>query len=322
MQCKAVIIFTFISLFTYCTASKYATGDNLLISGSPTEAVDAYKKLTEADPYDPLAFVRLGDAYLAMNNYDDATKAYDEALFLQPDLLEAAEKWQKTRLGKGLDHMAQENYRNAIDVFEYLLKKYPENTTVLKPLAECYTKSNRIDKARESYKTYIAVNTEDTVAVTALKVLDTKTVQAEKIYTTALEDYERGMFYEAAEMLKEAIELKPDYIDARYLSHIATGRHHLRRSDQMELWDAIAAFGMCTTLKPDEIEPHFYMAQAYAKKDKTKFAENIKRFRKIIETAPDSEFAKQSEKKVKELTELMKFYKIKRDGSQDFSGLN
>jgi len=54
-------------------------GFNLLGQGNNQEALEAFEKVTELDPKEPMGWLYKGNALMAMGNYEDADKAYDEA---------------------------------------------------------------------------------------------------------------------------------------------------------------------------------------------------------------------------------------------------
>ena len=58
------------------------------------------------------------------------------------------------------------------------------------------------------------------------------------------------------------------------------------------------------TLKPESGEPHYYLAQAYEKKDRREFDNAIQEYKIVLEKEPNGNFARQSKRKIKELTEL------------------
>ncbi|MFC1557541.1 tetratricopeptide repeat protein [candidate division KSB1 bacterium] len=301
-----------------CTASKYAAGDRLLTNGNYDSAIEEFRALTEADPSDYRAHIKLGDAYFARKDFTEAINAYAAALEIQPGNSDAQEKWMNASYEKAQLLINDGEHGPAIRIFEVILEKNPDYSRVLKPLAQAYRELNRLDKARELFSLRLSRNPDDAEAAEALEEIGSTESEAVKLYLSAHKDYNAGMYYEASETLQKALELKRDYKEALYLRHLAEGRHHLRRSSESEMWEAIKAFGLAVSAKPEEIEAYFYMAQAFEKKDKDDFKTPIEMYEKVVGLSPDSEFGKESQKKVKELTEKKKkmeeFLKKKKGG--------
>ena len=136
------------------------------------------------------------------------------------------------------------------------------------------------------------------------------------LFNEAQEEYESKYYYEASAKFKNVFELQPSHKKARYMHYLALGRHHLKRGSVVELWSAIEAFGNAFALRPGAAEPYFFMAQAYEKKEKSDYDTPIMHYKKVIEVAPESEFAKISRNKIQELTQtkekMEKFWKKKK----------
>ena len=142
--------------------------------------------------------------------------------------------------------------------------------------------------------------------------------RAADLFNEAKEEYDKKYFYEAAELFNKVLEVKPDHKEAQYMHYLAQGRHRLRRGSVIEMWDAILAFGYAASAKPEAAEPYYYMAQAYAKKDKRDYDTPIEHYKKVIDLSPGSELAQESLKKIEELAatkeKMEKFFKKKKKG--------
>ncbi|MDO8137853.1 MAG: tetratricopeptide repeat protein, partial [Candidatus Brocadiales bacterium] len=55
---------------------------------SPGEAIEKYRALTEKNPFDPEAFLNLGNAYAQKGMYPEAIEGYKKALELYPEFAE------------------------------------------------------------------------------------------------------------------------------------------------------------------------------------------------------------------------------------------
>ncbi len=66
------------------TAVRKKIGQMLLSYGAPREAADVFRNVAQTDHRDAEAYAGLGDAELAMENYQDARDAFQKALGLNP----------------------------------------------------------------------------------------------------------------------------------------------------------------------------------------------------------------------------------------------
>ena len=63
---------------------KSKIGQLLLSYGAPREAADVFRNMVQTDDRDADAYAGLGEADLAMENYQDARNAFQKALQLNP----------------------------------------------------------------------------------------------------------------------------------------------------------------------------------------------------------------------------------------------
>ncbi|MGH9933066.1 MAG: TonB family protein [Pyrinomonadaceae bacterium] len=84
--------------------SAYLEGLTFLESGRNAEAVEALRKATERDPNDAAAYAKLGLAYAAMRQYQEAVVVLKIAIRIKPEVVGAEEHYQLstayTALGK------------------------------------------------------------------------------------------------------------------------------------------------------------------------------------------------------------------------------
>ena len=114
-------------------------------------------------------------------------------------------------------------------------------------------------------------------------------------------ELDKKHYEKAKAIFTQALEIKPDFSDAKYSLHIATGLRLYKKGSKAALWGAIMEFGYAAALRPDSAEPHFLSARAYDKKDRNEFDNAIREYELAAEIEPNSELAKKSTKKAKEL---------------------
>jgi len=150
--------------------------------------------------------------------------------------------------------------------------------------------------------------------------LETSNEEAVKIFKEGMELYNSGYYYESVESFEKSLKLQPDNIEYKYMASLSKGRHLVKKGSVGSMWDAIKALGDANYIKPNEIEPVFYTALAYEKKDKKDYDNPIKFYEQASKLAPESELGKQSLVKAKELKEtkikMEKFLKKKKGGGK------
>ena len=319
IKIKAVVIVGFVLLLIQCT-TVYKKGNEHLAQQNFDAGIAEFKELLESNQDDYIAYLGLGDAYRGKKEFDAAIEAYSEALRLQPGWDKAESRLLEVQLEKGKFLEENERIREARDVYEKLKSDHPDYLPVYHALAQFYYRFGKFDRARENFEHIASINPADTLTSEALKKLNEIDERAAELFNEAKKEYDTKYYYEAAASFKKVFELKPDHEEAKYMHYLALGRHHLKRGSEMEMWKAISAFGNATVIKPDAAELQYYMGRAYEKKDKNDYKMPIEHYKKVIELAPESDLAKESQKKIKEITELKekmeKFLKKKKKGGE------
>jgi len=206
MKNRLTIIGILSLLLFSCTGSRYAAGDRFYAAGQYDDAIRAYTALTEANPDDYDAFMKLGEAYKASDNPDGARQAYAEALRIKPGDPVAVTGWQNATL-EIAENLRQDNrHTKAINLLESLREKYPEYTATLAPLADSYAQTSRLDKAKALYEELLETEPENTAALEGMKRINASGAKADKVYNEAVKLYKRGMHYEAAGILEPIVE--------------------------------------------------------------------------------------------------------------------
>ncbi len=319
MRTRSSIIFSVLFVFLIqCTASKYQAGDTYYSQGDFDSAIAEYQKLLDNDPLNYNAYIKLGDCYTAKNEFRKAYEQYDYAKQVDSDGPEVKSHYLNALLKEAKFYEEQGRSKMAIETYKTITAEYPDLKSIYADLARLYESRGLIEKSRESYKKTIESDPENKEAAEALDRFETMTEEAKKHFEEGESYFKKGMFYEAADSYKMAVEAKADFKEAEYKMNIADGRHHLKRGRVMEMWRAIESFGNAMSIKPENPEPVFYLAQAYEKKNRKDYETPLPWYRKVIELAPGSEFAIESKKRIDYLKEtkakMDKFYKKKKKG--------
>ena len=128
-------------------------------------SLDGFKRVAKENSFTSpgkIAGVYAGDCYYHLNQYDDAIKAYREAINKGAPKLPAA--WAQMSIG--YCYLSLSNYTSALSEFEKVTKSYPESFLV--PSAKlqmgfCYEKQNDKARAREIYQSVIKTYPDSTL---------------------------------------------------------------------------------------------------------------------------------------------------------------
>lgn len=105
------------------------------------DPIEAMKKSFENDPANVANALRYGKEALIIGQYEEALKAFDAILKVEPNHLEALE--QKAKSYEGLD-----NTNEAISTYKEILKIDPKNVGVLCSIARGYLRLNNFSLAQ------------------------------------------------------------------------------------------------------------------------------------------------------------------------------
>ena len=117
-------------------------GHALILSrmGNKGEAINQLQKALQLNAFDPDLLRDLGEIYFTCGRYEDAYKTLTGALAINPDYCETRYLFAQTlsKLGK---------YKKAIDIFEDLKIKYPDQIEIFYLLGETYGKLDQMGDA-------------------------------------------------------------------------------------------------------------------------------------------------------------------------------
>lgn len=134
-----------------------ALAKDLLNDNQLNAAADAYKDISEGDPSDPEAFLRLSEIQRRQGNYDEALTTLKKAKALMPDMLEIS-------FNEGLLDDAMGHYDDAAAIFEKLVagsehangqytdQEKNNRSLFLERLAIVYREQNKTDQAIAVYQ--------------------------------------------------------------------------------------------------------------------------------------------------------------------------
>lgn len=117
--------------------------DYCMAFGYPEKATEAFQLSVNELPYSLPHWNGMAKCYLAQNKLEQAHEAIDFALAIDENNEEALEV-------KGFCHMQNENYEEAIAIFQHLLPEYPKSSRIYPPLVKCYLDMDKPEEAKKA----------------------------------------------------------------------------------------------------------------------------------------------------------------------------
>ncbi len=190
------------------------------------EAIEWYTKGIQYSPYDASTYVKQGNCYTAIQEFDRAIETFSKAILLKPNYIFAY-------YNRGLAYSHKGEYDRAIEDYTKTIQLTPDYADTYYNRGLAYSYKGEYDRAIEDY---------------------TKTIQLTPDYVDAY--YNRGLTYDrkskidrAIEDYSIAIELNPDYTDAYINRSIA---YHKKGKLDLELNDLNHAI----RLNPNSAQVH------------------------------------------------------------------
>jgi tetratricopeptide (TPR) repeat protein len=131
-------------------------------TGRYQDAVTAFEKAITIDPYYPEAWNNKGDSFAKLGEYDEAIMAYDQALRLNPNDLYALLRKGTSLQESGSPAEAMLIYQEVVELAEKQVRKHPDYARFDAKLwankGEALYRLGRYAEAVEAYSTAISIN--------------------------------------------------------------------------------------------------------------------------------------------------------------------
>lgn len=140
------LLFLFIpSLVEAKTASEWTNeGINFYKAGRYEEAIKAYDEALKTDPLYTNAWFGKGNSLIRLERFEEAIKAYDEGLKIEP-------QWALLLTAKGLALYRLERFEEAIEVYDEALKINPKDVDIWKAKGQALSRLGRNSEAEEAF---------------------------------------------------------------------------------------------------------------------------------------------------------------------------
>lgn len=209
------------------TAELCRRGYSFSINGENQKALQYFKKATETDPDDPLAWNGLGYCHAGLRNHEAAIAAYRQAIKTNP-----ADETAYFNLGNYYAQLGR--LAEAVDAYKSVIRLKPGLASAHFKLGLVYARMGRHEEGMRAFNTVIELNPEAApahfhagLAYSALgrhraaiaahrKVIDLKPEFAPAYFNIGLAYGKLGQTENELAALKETIRIDPEYAPAHY----------------------------------------------------------------------------------------------------------
>ena len=130
----------------------YLTKGNILAkNGKNEEAIENYKLSLEKNNISTQALYNMSICYLNMKDYQQANKCFDDALLINPNLLEIY-------IAKAKIFEDQKNYNNAIELYNEIIPKFPYDDNIFYKKGICLENMEEYQEALKNFEQGLDIN--------------------------------------------------------------------------------------------------------------------------------------------------------------------
>jgi len=223
-----------------------------------------------------------------INYYENLSKEYGFKVD-PPDLMLTFEGDKLSRQGKA---------KEAIEVFDYMLRQNPKSLNTLWRLGESHRNMGDFELARKSYKAFLDIQDVDAVMIYNRLNMVERIIKSSAAYRIEQEITKNGI--QAG--LKKYQEIRSDPKNELYFEESEFNAIGYRLMGTGKMKDAIEILKLNVDLYPESANVYDSLAEAYMNSGNTKNA--IKNYKKSLELNPDNNNAKEMLKRLEKKQSL------------------
>lgn len=225
-----------------------------------TEAVQAFKRVTQLNTEDADGFINLGISLHDQGELGQAVEAYQKALSLNPEYAEA-----HFNMGNALKD--QRDPQKAIKAYRKAVALKPDYAEAYNNLGIALQSQNMSKDAIEIYKIALSINP----------------YYAEAYNNLAIALIDENQLTEATLLCRQALSLKPDYAEAYNNLGISL-------KEQGKYTDATQAYKKAISLQPKYAEAYYNLGNAYKHNNDEEAA--LDAYKKALSCKPNYEIVR------------------------------
>lgn len=274
--------------------------------GNYRATVQACRIATAKDSTDAAAYMLMGQSFYKLGELDSSLAPLKKCYILQPENEKCKEMIFRVHLDIGDKLFQQKEYRKARAEYEIALGLLPGEPHAIEKVGDTFLALGRQDDAEMQFRSAMEAAGDSLSLHGKIAKIEEKREKANKYLRAGLSALKKKRYEKAMSNFSRALEIKPDFQDARYFNYIATGHKLYKKGSKSALWDAIEQYGLASSLRPNAGEPHYFMGLAYNKKDKNEFDNAIRELSTAAQIEPEGKYAKLARKKAAELKKRQK----------------
>ena len=249
------------------------------------------QRWVKSEPGNVEGWRSLGDGYFFIKQYQDAIKAYREALRIQPDYFRYYSTW--SRLGLAYDFLKK--YDQAIGAYREALRINPNDFSTWHNLGNAYKNLKQYDKAIRAYrevvriqpffeawtslgKVYFLAEQYDQAVQPYQEALRIRPEDADTWYALGLSYYATNQYDQAIPAYREALRIQPE--NAAAWSGLGGTYLQLHQYDQ-----AIPAYREALRIRPEDAHTWYALGLSYYRTNK--YDQAIQAFREALRIEPE-----------------------------------
>ena len=233
-----------ISLWTFTNSLQQPTlaeklcrnGLGFSINGQEQKALEFFKKATEEDPHNTLAWNGLGYCQVGMNNPQAAIAAYEQAIKSDPDD-------ENLHLILADYYTQLDRYRKAIESYKKAIQLKPDLEVAYFKLGLAYAHMGQLLEGKKAFETVVRLNPH----------------AAPAYFNIGIADARLGHYTQAAKAHQQALHLNPDFAPAYNNLGVVYGK-------MGEKDEEIKAYKEAIRVDPDFALAHFNLGYALQQK--------------------------------------------------------
>jgi tetratricopeptide (TPR) repeat protein len=266
------------------------------------DAQKDFQMVTKLNPNNYLGFVHLGKIDIRQRNYKAAQKNLEKAKSINPE-------YAAIYFELGNINYYQKQYRKSIAHYKNAIKYAPNNVRYHLRFGEAYYRSQVFYNANDEFNKVIELDPSNSVAYFMLGITIYKEAVIEELInafldlinsteeTAKVEEKgfnkktgidpvkKRGIYEDMAKNFKQAVELKPDFLEAVF--NLALTYHEMGDFANAERYYRAAML-----IKPSLLRTHLKLAQLYSETNRKEMA--IDEYRKAFQYDPAFFYFKQT----------------------------
>ena len=211
------------------TAELCQKGYSFSINGQDQKALQYFKKATETDPNDPLAWNGLGYCHAGLKNHDDAIAAYQQAIKTNP-----ADETAYFNLANYYAELGR--FTEAVEAYKSVIRIKPGLASAHFKLGLAYARLGLYEKGMQAFNS----------------VIELEPSAAPAYFNAGLAYGELGRYQEAIDAHQNVIILRPEFAPAYFNIGLAYGKLG-QQSNEME------ALKQAIRIDPEYAPAHYQM---------------------------------------------------------------